>query len=269
MMDFQDIKNLFPEDQWDVGILSGDNYYECINSPIKLPTHQYGHSINDPIRTGPKYIETLEEITSFLILIKRTEDANNYSLYEESRKILEKKYECDPVYFNFKKAAILSGLGTVARNSLVYNRKFGFQCKICAYSVEDGKFYNYPLPKINRGLLELCEGCDDCIVNCPSGAIHETWIDSKKCDAYIGLSNDENHISVKWFWWENCGKYQGKYTEDQIRNWSTTEEFNIEWVHPFYRKDGILKKDGVAIDIPHCRECQKQPRCSKMPFIDQ
>ena len=33
-----------------------------------------------------------------------------------------------PMYTNYKEAAILSGLGVRARNTLVYSYKFGFDC---------------------------------------------------------------------------------------------------------------------------------------------
>jgi ferredoxin len=267
MINFQEVVDLFPKDDWDVGLLMGENYYECINFPIKLATHSYGVDITNPITAVPKSYETFEEINSFVILIGKTEKSNDYSLYEESKKILEKKFICDPVYLNFKKAAVLSGLGSIAKNSLLFNRKFGFQCKICAYNIGSGQYYNYEIPEINRNILDLCDGCNDCIVNCPAGAIHETWVDSRKCDTYIGLSNSDKHTSIKWFWWEKCGKYQGKYTEQDLKNWSTFEDFDIKWESPFTNKDGILKKNGIVMDIPHCRECQKQPKCSKMPYI--
>ena len=78
-------------------------------------------------------------------------------------------------------------MGTVAKISLVYNRKFGFQTKFCMYVLGEGVFENFEPIEVNRGLLNLCSDCDDCIKNCPVNAIHENWIDSKKCDEFIAF----------------------------------------------------------------------------------
>jgi ferredoxin len=266
IIDFQYLKTLFDPSEWDLGILSEEYYDECMNSPIKAISHPYGIDMTaNPVSS---YISAYgKDIKTFLVLAKKTTTTNDYSLYNESSKILSNAgYEYLPVYLNFKKAVVLSGMGTVAKNSLVYNRKFGFQTKFCMYAVEQGFFENLDEIKIDRGLLDLCEGCEDCIKNCPVNAIHETWIDAKKCDNFIGFGNHDEISSIKWNWWEHIGKHRGDYTEEQVREWSNGNQSNIVWDEDYESIDGIIYKNGVPIDLDHCRKCQEQPRCSKMPI---
>lgn len=268
-VDYKKIKSLFDPNVWDVSLLQEEYYDECVNSPIKLVTHLYGHNLTKSPITGYIKNKVLQkEIKTFLILAKKSIESNDYSLYEDSKRILDQTgHNIMPVYLNFKKAAVLSGIGSVAKNSLVYNRKFGFQCKFCMYAIEYGEFYNVEKISVDRNQLNLCNGCDDCIVNCPAGAIHETWIDAKKCDDFIGFGNDREISSLKWVWWEHIGKKSGKYSKSEVKSWDTYEYLkNIVWDGEYAtRGDGIVTKNGVPIDIKHCRKCQEQPRCSKMP----
>ena len=109
--------------------------------------------------------------------------------------------------------------------------------------------------------MDLCDGCDDCIVNCPAAAIFEDRIDHIKCDNYIAQD-------IKWFWYE---KMRPNISKEEVGLLETTHISNYGWgkgVDGFYEVDGYkLKKDGIVIEIPHCRECQKQPRCSKSPYL--
>lgn len=266
IIDFQYLKTLFDPSEWDLGVLSEEYYEECMNSPIKAISHPYG--IDMTVNPVSSYISAYgKDIKTFLVLAKKTTTTNDYSLYKESSEILSNAgYEYLPVYLNFKKAVVLSGMGTVAKNSLVYNRKFGFQTKFCMYAVEQGFFENLDETEINRGLLDLCEGCEDCIKNCPVNAIHETWIDAKKCDNFIGFGNHDEISSIKWNWWEHIGKHRGDYTEEQVREWSNGKQSDIVWDGDYESIDGIIYKNGVPVDLDHCRKCQEQPRCSKMPI---
>ena len=267
-VDFQKIKNLFDPNTWDVSVLKEEYYDECVNSPIKVVTHLYGHDMTgSPVTSYIKNKMLNKEIKSFLVLAKKSTQSNDYSLYEESSNILKQTgYHYMPVYLNFKKAAVLSGLGSVAKNSLVYNRKFGFQCKICMYAIEFGDFTFVDDVEINRGQLDLCEGCDDCIVNCPVNAIHETWIDAKKCDDFIGYGNDMEVSSMKWNWWNRVGQSKG-VKKSEVMKWDSYEyNKNIVWDGKYKAINGIVYKDGVPIDLKHCKKCQEQPRCSKMPL---
>ena len=33
--------------------------------------------------------------------------------------------------------------------------------------------------------------------------------------------------------------------------------------------NGIVYKNGTPIEIPICRRCQEQPKCSKMPYLEE
>lgn len=266
VVNFQQLKNLFDPQEWDVGILSDDYYDECMNSPIKAVSHPYGIDMSkNPISS---YITAHgKDIKSFLVLAKKSLTTNDYSLYKESSEILQRAgYQYVPVYLNFKKAVVLSGMGTVAKNSLVYNRKFGFQTKFCMYAVEQGLFEEVDDIEVNRGLLDLCDGCDDCIKHCPANAIHETYVDAKKCDNFIGFGNHDELSSIKWNWWERVGKHRGKYTEEEVRAWSSGKDNDLHWDGEYEAIDGIIYKYGSPVDLDHCRRCQEQPRCSKMPI---
>ena len=265
-VDFQKLKSLFDTREWDVGILLEEHYDECINSPIKITTHLYGIDLTENPVTS--FISNGEQqIKSFLVLVKKSVNPNDYSLYKISEKILhDSGYNFAPIYLNYKKACVLSGMGSVAKNSLVYNRKFGFQCKICMYAIEAGDFYNLDNFTVDRKMLDLCNDCNDCIKNCPANAIHETYIDAKKCDDYIGFGNDKDISSMKWNWWEHIGKYSSQYTEEDVKSWSSYKDMNFIWDGEYKSVEGIVYKNDVPIDLKHCRKCQEQPRCSKSPI---
>lgn len=264
-IDYQQLKKLFPSSDWDVSLLTEEYYEECLNSPIKAVSHFYGYDLSvNPLLPGIKTQN--KEVKTFLVLARKTEKSNDYSLYKESADILKRlEQNFVPVYLNFKKAAVLSGMGSVAKNSLVYNRKFGFQCKFCMYAFEDPDFINIDNIKVDRNQLELCNDCNDCIKNCPVGAIHETWIDAKKCDNHISFGNDKEASSIKWTWWENLGQYKQEYTKEQVEEWDSAENHNVIWDGEFNPREGIIYKNGIPIDLNHCRRCQEQPRCSKLP----
>lgn len=261
-IDFNHIKSLFPEDQWDVGYLSKESFDKVSNFPIKFEQNPYGIPITNIVSSN---------LTNGIILFKYSEKIHNYSLYAESEKILKNGIS-NPfvgIYLNFKEAAIVSGLSKRAKNSLVYNRKFGFQCKIFCYMFQD-EIINYEVHKEDRTTLDLCDGCDDCIKNCPVNAIHETWIDSKKCYNFLGFGNHPTLPSTKWFWYE---KMKPNIPREVIESWDTWEKSGkFEWgqgVDGFYETDdqGHIYRDGELLSTPICNECQKQPKCSKAPYF--
>lgn len=261
-LDFDEIKSLFNADLWDIGFLSEENLKRSGSAPIKGVCHLSGHDLTSQSHFTP---------FNGIILARYAEETNDYSLYEESLSILKSKYSKDifaQVYINFKEAALLSGIGSRAKNSLVYNRKFGFQCKFCAY-VFSSNIKNYEVLSPSKGLLNLCEGCDDCIKNCPVGAIHEDWIDAQKCDDFISLGNHPTIPSIKWFWYE---KMKPDIPRSTVESWTQHYEApEFKWgqgIDGYYELDDTyLKKDGAAVvSIPHCKECLCQPKCSKAPI---
>ena len=265
-VNFEKLKQLFDPKEWDVGVLPEEHYDECMNSPIKAATHLYGINMTE----NPSRINISvngKQIKSFLVLAKKSLRGSDYSLYEESNSILKKSgYSYAPVYLNFKKAVVLSGMGTVAKNSLVYNRKFGFQTKFCMYVLGEGVFENFEPIEVNRGLLNLCSDCDDCIKNCPVNAIHENWIHAKKCDEFIAFGNHDEISSYKWNWWNHIGKHRGEFTKEQVKEWSNGDNSHVVWDGDYSIESGIVYKNNSPIELDHCRRCQEQPKCSKMPI---
>lgn len=254
---FSEIKSLFDYSVWDVGYLNDVGFQRASAAPVKHTFHLYGYDAVSDIH---------KSFLNGIVLVRYTEVANDYSLYKEAEKILEKKFDKSNfvfTYTNYKESAILSGMGIRAKNSLIYNRKFGFQSKICSFMFSSN-ITNVPNIKPNRGILDLCEGCEDCIKNCPVGAIHEEWIDAAKCDNHIGEG-------IKWFWYD---KMQPNIPREVVETWNTWENMpRLEWgqgVDGFYKLDGHqLTRDGKPISMTHCRECVLQPRCSKAPCFSQ
>ena len=261
-IDFEDIKNLFDLEEWDIAYVSPDYFEKGGHKPLKYSCHYKGSDFVTPLNG--------------IILAKYTEETNNYSLYREANDILDAVYRhhYSPVYVNFKEVALLSGFAKRAKNSLVYNRKFGFQCKLYTYMFVP-PIVNYEQLEPSTELLDLCEGCDDCIRNCPVGAIHEEWVDHKRCEDFMVCGNHSTIPSKKWFWYE---KMNPNYTREEVESWhtytsDTTPKFpqNEFWgkgVDGFYETNPLdLKKDGVVVEWPHCKECQKHPRCSNAPYL--
>ena len=256
-INFSDIRDLFDPSLWDVGYLDETGFRRASTSPIKSKLHQQGYDATENFHNN---------VWNGIVLARHANTTNDYSFYEEAEKILLTKFANSSfvfTYTNFKEASILSGMGVRAKNSLIYNRKFGFQSKICSFMFVH-KITNTPDVKPNRGLLDLCDDCSDCIKNCPVGAIHEDWVDAKSCDNHIG----EN---ILWYWYE---KMQPDISREEVESWKTWDSTPpLEWgqgVDGFYERDGWkLKKDGVVIPIPHCRECTLQPKCSKAPCLTE
>ena len=266
-VDFVELKELFDPQEWDIAYVSPENFKKGGHKPVKAFHHlkgvNWGKNPNAIAYNG-------------IILARYTTEVNNYALYDEAASLLDTKYKHSygQVYLNFKEVALLSGFGHRARNSLIYNRKFGFQCKFCAYMFVS-PIINYEELEPSTQLLDLCEGCDDCIKNCPVGAIHDDWVDQQKCEDFIVCGNHPTITSKKWFWYE---KMRPNYSKEEVESWHTydwdkTPRFNENqfWgkgVDGFYEEaeNCHLKKDGVVIEWPSCHECQKQPRCSKAPI---
>ena len=173
----EEIKEWFDSDKWDIGYLTKEQLQICSYSPVKTKAQDEGQTDF----TGHMHYEW-GKICNGIVLIRHSMVSFDYSLYERAEKILIehdlKKYvDWELIYTNFKEAEILSGRGVRARNSLVYNYKFGFDSKVCV--VGFNKMIQN-LPKVKRvagnnfkeEFWNRCIGCDDCRKNCPVGAIH-------------------------------------------------------------------------------------------------
>ena len=268
-IDFIELKNLFDPKDWDIAYVSADNFEKGGHKEIKTKAHL----------SGADWVSNPDAIAyNGIILARYAEETSDYNLYDESNEILDKEFRHNygQVYVNFKEVALLAGFGHRARNSLVYNRKFGFQCKFCAYMFVP-PIVNYEELEPSTQLLDLCEGCDDCIRNCPVGAIHEEWVDYMKCDDFIGWGNHPTipSPSLKWFWYEKIG--HKSFSKEEVESWDGINNLspfggstgNLPWgqgIDGYYEKEGWkLLKDGVQVGKSHCNQCQLQPRCSKVP----
>jgi len=280
ILDMKEIKRWFDPAEWDIGYLTEEHLKICSLTPIKS-VFQYAK--------GAKFVNDIQFNYEYpscgIVLIRKSSVSLEYSLYEEASEILinqdlREVSDWIHVYTNFKEALILSGRGVRARNSLVYNYKFGFDCKICVIGF--AKMIQNP-PKIKRvagnnfkdEFWHNCIGCDDCRKVCPVGAIHNNeginWLDSTACDDFLGFSDHSRIPSIKKFWHENLRPDVPKEIVDKVTNVQKLKEVHEQtrimindWnANGHTSNKGIFYKDGKEISVPVCRECQVQAPCSK------
>ena len=261
---FNEIANLFPTEDWDVGYISAEGLLQCSNSPVKATFHPVGYNFTNNVH--------FNGITNAIVLIRRG-DTWDYSFYKEAVDILKagNAKRWFHIYTNFKLAAILAGVGVRARNSLIYTYKFGFDAHICCIGFEDEIVDLPDHTRVNPQLWPRCNGCDDCIKACPVGAIHGDkepyWLDSSACDNFIAASDHPTIPSIKKFWHENVYPELPVEEVKQIKTFFDVKK-KFDGSFPFdkngFHYDGhVTTKDGKTIHIPVCRECTSQPRCSK------
>jgi len=280
-MNFEEIKKWFDSNEWDIGHITKEQLKICIQNPIKGKKGEsqvHGFDFTNGLHWN------WDGVSNGLVLIRHSTVSLDYALYEEATEILIKhglrEYsDWFHFYTNFKEAEILSGRGVRARNTLVYNYKFGFDTKICVVGFK--KMIQNP-PKVKRvagnnfkeEFWHKCINCDACREACPPGAIHNEkepyWFDTSKCDNFIGLSDHPTIPSIKKFWHENVHPEIPKELVDKV----TTFQENLEMgegpdtfmnfdANGYTSDYGIFRKDGKLISVPHCRECQSQAPCSK------
>lgn len=264
MISFNDIKALFNEDEWDVGVISDEGLLQCALSPVKYKYHFEGEDFTNNI--------FFNGVTNCIVLV-RPGHTWDYTHYDEAQDILAKSNFKDwsLVYTNFKHAAILAGLGVRAKNSLIYSYKFGFDCHIAVIRFQE-TITDFPTnTRVNAKLWSRCNGCDDCANACPVGAINNKkepyWINSTACANFCGYGDHPTIPSVKHFWHENVHPEAPKELVDQFKSDHSMHQLTGV-ILPFdkngYMYDGqVVRKDGQPVHVPFCRECTSQPRCSK------
>ena len=269
MSDFSHIKNLFPKDEWDVGYITETQLKICANKPIKGASHAIGLNFTNSIH--------FKNLRNCIVLVKKTSNTGDYGFYKEVQALMTKSVlKWRMIYTNFKEAALQAGLGVRAKNSLVYTYRFGFDSKICVVGIDE-TVTNIPTNKrVNQKLWNRCIGCWDCSINCPVKAIHndgdkmeDNWIDSQACDDFIGLSDHPRIPSIKKFWHQHIYPELSKKEVTELNTMFKVEKKYKKYGLPFDR-DGYSfhpsfgpEKDGKPINIPMCRECTSQPKCSK------
>ena len=290
-LNMEEIKGWFDSDKWDIGYLTKEQLKACSQFPIKAQ-FQYAKGWN--------FINDIHfdwmNICNGIVLIRHSSVSMDYTLYEEAIEILnkqglKKQIDWGHIYTNFKEAEILSGRGIRARNSLVYNYKFGFDSKVCVIGFM--KTIQNP-PKIKRvagnnfkeEFWHKCIGCDACREVCPVGAIHNNekdnnnWLDSAACDDFLAYSDHPSIPSLKKYWHENVRPDVPKELVDKVTKFEKDVEMgdgerplmnwnakivnqNGETITEYTAEDGIFHKDGKQISVPICRECQVQAPCSE------
>jgi hypothetical protein len=254
---FNTLKALFPEDEWDVGYLSSERLLQAALSPIKHKWNYVGEDFTNAT--------SFSNVTNAIVLIKKSHTWD-YTLYTDAEKTMQDSGICGwhPVYTNYKEAAILSGLGVRAMNSLVYTYKFGFDCHITVIRF-DQEIIDVPTNKrVNTKMWSRCKGCDDCAKACPVGAINNKeepyWLNSSKCESFIGQGDHPTIPSIHKFVIKKV--YAGKppiFSQPVVGDRPETYIIGNG-----YSYDGtVVRKDGKAVHVPFCRECTAQPRCSK------
>lgn len=276
---FNEIKKLFNEEYWDVGYLSGEDLKRCALHPVKFVS--LGGVPNYNSNDEGIYFRNL---TNCIVLVRKGHTWD-YTIYDEARGIINSSgikqngVECYNIHTNYKEAAILGGVGVRARNSLIYSYRFGFDHHITVFRFEN-QITDVPKNlRKNYKIWNRCIGCDDCAKACPVGAIHNKgepfswWIDSEKCEDFITYGDHPKIPSVKNFWHKHVYPEMSKKQVDQMKGNLATIDFyakhgvewdTLPWDKNGYTYDGqVVKKNGIEIDVPVCRECTSQPRCSK------
>lgn len=272
---FLEIQKHFDSKDWDIGYLDEESLRRVALSPLKT-------SGGYPSYAMDYFNEIIYPDVSNAIVLIRKGHTWDYTLYGEINHILTESGLTGwlPTFTNYKEAAIHAGLGVRARNSLIYSYKFGFDCHINIVRFNK-KIINLPTNKRkNFKLWRRCKGCDDCAKACPVGAIHnkgdnpfEYWLDSTKCIDFIVYGDHPTIPSIKKFWHKNVYPEVPQESIDRMTGHieASKELFSLginNTEMPYnrngYTYDGlVVRKDGKDIDVPVCRECTSQPRCSK------
>jgi epoxyqueuosine reductase QueG len=223
MVEFNRIKQLFPEDKYEIGVLSREETWQLGQSKLADEYSLVG-AIPLTSETGRFW----RKIKNSLIILQYSNIAHDYSIKPETQQILVPHFKKNIflVTIDLKGAAIKAGLGCRGYNNLVWNPKFGFDCKITAWAfcVEIKGYQRPDLPEY----LPICNvGCLSCRRACPSQAFSGEKIGEFKFDK------------------EKCKKIIGP----QIRQ--------------FRQKNNLILNawNGVAGGIKHCRACQEQSPC--------
>ncbi len=202
MVEFNKIKQLFPRDKYQCGVLSQRNTYQLGRVRLKRYYHTAG-----TLLFIPETKKLWETIKNSLIIMQYNTVAYDYSIKPETEKILRPHFkDILLLTLDLKTAAIKAGLVSRGYNSLAWSPHFGFDCKITAWGFFE-KITGYQKPQLPEW-LPLCKNCFKCHQYCPAKAfsgnsIKDFEFDTDKCESIIGkqVNNfaDENNIVLSMY----------------------------------------------------------------------
>jgi epoxyqueuosine reductase len=121
-----------------------------------------------------------------------------------------------------KEAAVRAGLGTIGKNNLILNERYGawvaYQAIITDAEIEPDEPFS----------RNLCKDCDLCLRACPTTALYEPGkIDPRRCITYLLTSNEvaqeiwqviNNHILACDICLEACPKNKGLIPKKEVES---------------------------------------------------
>lgn len=259
IISFNQIKEKFDPNLYNIGYLTHNDLIKLMNFPIKLA----------PTCTQETKINISYNLTCCgIIVIKHTLDYD-YSIDEDIPKFLSQipylSFIAPIGNLPMKVAQVLSGTGQYGKNQVVYDYKFGFETHI-GMAIINNELIDLPKRNLpNWDYLPQCKDCNDCYNACPVHALHNNdtppWVDWVKCSDFNNYGNHPIIPSMKWGWGKHIANPP---ISDEILQKINTKFDLQNLVHidslPYkINQNGIIK----SIQYPICRECTSQPKCSK------
>jgi len=202
MVEFNKIKQLFPKDKYQCGVLSAKDTYQLGQVRLRLRSHIAGTLLFHP-RTKKLW----KTIKNSLIILQYNTAAYDYSIKSETKKILRLHFrDIILLTLDLKTAACRAGLASRGYNSLAWSPHFGFDCKITAWGFFEN-IVGYQRPRLPEW-LSLCKSCFKCHYSCPAQAffgnsIKDFKFNIDKCRSVIGkqaycFAVEENIVLSGW-----------------------------------------------------------------------
>ncbi len=129
---------------------------------------------------GEKNISAYAALPDYHMVIGKLLERGIFLLSENQ--IQGKGFVDDSPFFE-KKLAERVGLGTIGKNNLLINKKYGTYFFI-GEIVCDRRLLTTPFPLKERNDAN-CKKCGKCIANCPTGALNKDGYQKEKCLSYI------------------------------------------------------------------------------------